>query len=279
MSAHILDAYWEDGRFRILIRENDHVQDLPWDGPIRWHIEGPAVCVGRFEDGQHIPCPTQAETGRFDQCSACNPLERPECIFEPRCKADTSQCVCPWAQQEHVVYLAMHGHLPKVGMTKRKRVTQRLTEQGADAYVVLASANHRVEARRIEKQVAILHSAGKNRIPEYRTYQEILPQWAKPRDDGAILEALTQWMERLRPRYPDLEEPVLLEHPFLPRPLPASPQFVQVHGDHKGRALGVKGNYLVYEASPQPGTLMVGLAKVHALRRHDLIGRFLDILS
>lgn len=271
MEVQVLGTHWDGPDLVILgADEGGHIHRLDWQGALDWTVTGPATCVGRVEDGpggpHHVPCPTREEVHRFPRCAACEPLESPECIFEPRGQEDAEHH-CALCDRPHVVYAAFHGVLAKVGMTGAHRVATRLREQGADAWFVIAEAADRAEARRIERQVAFLY-----RIPEWRTHRETLPQLVRPVE----WERIAERADDLRARLSDRFDPELVLHRIedvpLPAPLPLRPQRIPPWGRHRGKWIGAKGMHLFYEAAPEPGRLDVGRGPIHALKRTDLVG-------
>ncbi len=181
---------------------------------------------------------------------------------------DPAACAClaSFKGVEHVVYLAFHGILPKVGMTQAWRVARRLREQGADAYFVVRGGLDRPGARLFEKQLHALH-----RVPEHRNHHETLPQMARPVPWPVVLERAAAWRERLAEHAPG---PIITieDHPIA-QPLAARPRRVVAWGPHAGTWLGAKGNHLFFEEADRPGRLELGVPRVAALKRGDLLGR------
>lgn len=256
--------------------------------PFAWRVTGPRTCVGRWEPDpespdapwRHVACPTQAPVGSDFVCVPCSGLERPQCVFEPQCALDPAGCRCAaFRGVPHLVYLAFHGTLPKVGMTQAWRVRQRLREQGADAWFAIQAhpigeptrALDRAAARAIERQVAFLYG-----IPEWRAYHETLPQLARPVAWDAIATKAEQWRERLATRYePETVVHRIEDHPVV-QPVPAVPVRLAPEGTHRGTWLGAKGNH-VFFVRRQAGLLSVGEPAVGALKRSELLGRRLDL--
>jgi hypothetical protein len=237
-----------------------------------WRLSGDRHCIGQWIDGKHVPCPTMELVTQDHVCRACSGLEHPECVFEPLCQNDPKACLClaTFAGVEHVVYLAFHGILPKVGLTQAWRVERRLREQGADAYFVLQRGLDRPTARLVEKQVSFRHN-----VPEFRTHKQTFAALTRPVAWEAIHERAAAWREKLAADF----EPgptQTIERTALPVPLPSTPRLLQAYGHHAGRWLGAKGNHLFYAQRPGPHQLSTGMA-VAALRRSDLLGRALVI--
>ncbi len=265
---HILGARYDP--LALLVAEDGVQRTYTLEGHFAWQVGG-SVCTGYWADGWH-PCPDQAPVA--EQCLACfrgrgDPERRddqPACIFEPRCKGDAARCVCSFGGVRrpvpHVVYLALYGGLPKVGMTMAGRVDTRLKEQGADAYFIIQETPDRATARKTEQQIAFMTG-----IPEWRRHQEILPQWTRPVDRERIRQVADHWHDELGTRY-DVGTLVHIEHDLAP--LQARPMRVDTEGRHRGTWIGGRGGYLFYEPDVTP--LGIGGA-VHAIKRGDLTGR------
>ncbi len=211
------------------------------------------------------------------------PVQTPMYVFEPRpvhrITTDMAEATTDAARQQltaemqlcdrpHVVYVAFHGILPKVGMTSQARFATRLQEQGADAGFVVATTEERAEARAIEQSVAFRFN-----LPEWRTHKEILPQWTRPVDRQRIQKRAEDLANRMDGTYHP-GELQFFEHP-LPV-LPSRPQKMHAEGTHAGTVVGAKGNFLVYRSASGAGRLDVGLDRMVAIKRTDLEGRALE---
>lgn len=244
---------------------------IPLAGDFRMRVLPVRRCVGRWDDGGgHVPCPTAEPVARHRQCRACSGLEDPECVFEPKCRVDPASCTCvaTFKGVPHVVYLAFHGTLPKVGLTQAWRVEGRLREQGADAWLAITPAPDRGTARQVEMAVSYLYG-----YPEHRGHRETLPQLARPVPWDAIERRAEECRARLGRDYP-VEATLhrIVDHP-LAQPVGGVPRRVPTEGLHAGAWVGVKGTHLVYREAPRPGRLHVGAAPLAAIKRGDLVGR------
>ncbi|MEK6976275.1 MAG: DUF2797 domain-containing protein [Candidatus Thermoplasmatota archaeon] len=251
-----------------------HVVRRALVGEFSWRVHPVRCCVGTFgEDFAHIPCPTDEPVSVHRQCLACSGMDDAECIFEPRCQDDPAACTCltTFKGVPHVVYLAFHGTLPKVGMTTRRRLGRRLWEQGADAYLVLQDCGDRATARSIEKQVSYVY-----KIPEHRGHRETLPQLARPVPWPQIESRAAELRLRLEGQYPiDRELHRVAGHPIA-QPVGGTPRRVPSEGVHRGSWIGCKGNHLVYRETPRSDRLDSGSRPFAALKLSDLIGRRVD---
>jgi hypothetical protein len=275
--VRILGFRAEAGRLAALAADDGApVRRIPLEGPFAWRIHPVRRCVGTFSDDfTHVPCPTDEPVSIHRQCLACSGLDDAECVFEPRCQNDPAACTCltSFKGVPHVVYVAFHGTLAKVGMTTKRRVEWRLHEQGADAYFVLQECPDRPTARAVEKQVSYVY-----KVPEHRGHRETLPQLARPVPWPQIEARAAELRLRLEGQY--AVERVLHRvagHP-ISQPLPGAPRRVPSEGTHRGTWMGAKGNHLVYRETPRPDRLEAGSRPLAALKLSDLIGRRVDEL-
>lgn len=235
-------------------------------GPVR-------LCVGDWRDGVHVPCPTAEPVSRHRQCGPCSGLEDQECIFEPRCAKDPPSCTCvsTFKGVPHVVYLAFHGTLPKVGLTQVRRVENRLREQGADAWFAVQHCPDRATARQVEIQVSFLYG-----FPEHRSHRETLPQLARPVPWEVIARRADEARLRLEGNF-EVERTLhrIDDHPIA-QPVGGVPHRVLSEGLHRGTWLGIKGANLLYRESPRPSHLATGQSPIAAIKRSDLVGRRIE---
>ncbi len=254
----------------LIVRRADATQRVPLAAGFDWRLSGDRHCVGDWDDGQRVPCPTHELVTDDYVCRACSGLEHPECVFEPLCQDDPKSCVClaTFGGVEHVVYLAFHGILPKVGLTQARRVGRRLREQGADAYFVIRSGLDRPTARVVEKQISFRHN-----VPEFRSHKETFGALARPVAWEAIMDRAAAWQDKLRADDAVGDIVRITDH-NLAAPLPSTPRLLQAYGEHAGTWLASKGNHVFYAERVGPNRLETG-TPVAALRRSDLLGRSL----
>jgi len=215
-------------------------------------------CVGRFEDGGHIPCPGYRSADEFAQCMECLTIDIPDpaCVFEPHC--NRGSCGAFFCQKPHVVYISLFGTRPKVGMTQLDRILDRGTEQGADLIVPLLEAGDRYSARAIEGAIS-----RKLRVPQAHHPATLLKAMSRKRDtnraevivNGLIRRVKDSWTYLLRsvedlkvvsgPSEFDIEVFELGPYP-LQEPLPYPPKMFR-GSLLNGRVLGFKGKYMVFE--------------------------------
>jgi hypothetical protein len=250
------------------------VESIPLDGAFSFRAGPVRSCVGTFGEGwAHIPCPTSEPVWRHRQCAPCSGLDDPECIFEPRCRAEPSSCSCVTSFKDvpHLVYLAFHGTLPKVGLTQERRVGNRLREQGADAWFAVQACPDRGTARQLEMAISYLYG-----YPEHRSHRETLPQLARPVPWAVIESRAADARLRLEGSY-DVERVLhRIEDHAIAQPVGGVPRRVPTEGLHAGRWVGAKGTHLVYREAPREGRLHIGAAPLAAIKRSDLVGRKIE---
>lgn len=239
------------------------------EGDFAMQVSGHRICIGAYDEGQHVPCPTQEIVTQDIVCRGCSGLENPECVFEPKCQNDPSQCAClqSFAGVEHVVYMAFHGLLPKIGLTQAWRTSRRLTEQGADLYFVIQGGLDRPGARSLERSLSMQLG-----IPEFRTHRDLFAQYLRPLPWDAMRRRAEDWHARLTTTHQPGPVREIRDY-SVALPLPAPPNLRQAHGPHQGRWLGAKGNHVFFVDTDTP--LATQTVKVSALRRMDLVGRLI----
>ena len=267
---HILGFSWSTGSPELsllpLRRDgNDLTGDrTPFDIDLRdmddisFRFSGPPVCIGRFEEGEHIPCPGTREVNRFSQCMECmtHDIPDPNCIFEPHCH--TGPCGADFCQVEHVVYITAFRSRMKIGMTQHRRMRTRAMEQGADGMLPLIILKDRFSARSYEG--AISRTLG---LPQMVSSYEKVQSTTMKRDLNEISEDLLQIKEELKMFWDDIEkrshpkaylvkgpdelelEPIMIDDYPLEEPLPSKPK--RFKGERiRGNIIGVKGNHLFF---------------------------------
>lgn len=251
------------------------LRNVPLTGPFILRAAPVRTCVGDWRDGVHVPCPTAEPVSRHRQCVACSGLEDQECVFEPRCVRDPASCTCvaTFKGVPHLVYMAFHGALPKVGMTTARRVEWRLREQGADAWFTVQACADRATARQTEMQVSFLYG-----YPEHRSHRETLPQLARPVPWDVIARRADEARLRLEGNF-EVERALhrIEDHPIA-QPVSGVPHRVPTEGVHSGTWLGIKGTHLLYRETPNERHLRVGASPIAALKRSDLVGRRVEFL-
>jgi len=161
-------------------------------------------------------------------------------VFEPRC--DGEECGRKFCSQEHAIYLAYHGHITKVGITAAGRLKQRMIEQGADAYSVIARVKGRKAARTMEVAVAD-ELAIRQRVRGI----ESLAAMSEPILEHEIEASHDELADRLEVFGHKVSQLRFLDGYPIELPLKRMPGMVKPGGIHRGKAIGVKGKFLIYE--------------------------------
>ncbi|MCK4267039.1 MAG: DUF2797 domain-containing protein [Thermoplasmata archaeon] len=243
MRNHAISFYWQDfePRLNCFDSESEEIFDFdfwPLDIAISHHVR----CVGSWPGGEYVPCPTNARVSGGNQCQDCAApfIPVPDCIFEPRC--DGELCDADFCRREHAVYLAFHGQLAKVGLTSSKRLIRRAVEQGCDAYAVIARIKGRRSARNMESAISD-RLALRQRIRAVESLA-FLTEPVPVREIESEFTRLADTLEKLGHKPSRLK---WLEHYPLVQPLERMPKLVDTAGLHRGRALGLKGKFLIFE--------------------------------
>jgi hypothetical protein len=116
---------------------------------LSWHLGGPRRCTGAWAGTARRPCPARAEIparGTDAQCPACALADRGRQIARDAALGDDGR--------EYRLYLAWLGPgLVKVGLTAADRDRDRLLEQGAITFTMLAAGPY-VPIRQAERLTA-----------------------------------------------------------------------------------------------------------------------------
>lgn len=116
--------------------------------PIAWHLAGARGCIGVWSKGRRHPCPAAVripETGADAQCRACAARGTGRALARDTAVDD---------DRPFVLYLAWFGDgLVKVGLTAAEREHDRLLEQAAIAFTLLATGPY-LGIRRAEQTIA-----------------------------------------------------------------------------------------------------------------------------
>jgi hypothetical protein len=291
---HVLGYSWVDDSpvWTLLPMRSEGGLLLPSGAPVDVRLEemgkvdlrtGPATyCVGRFDNGRHVPCPLHEVVSQFAQCPTCMGYDIPDpsCIFEPHCSSGT--CGAEFCQIEHVVYLTGFRERTKVGMTQLRRVATRGREQGADVILPLLVLGDRYSARVMEWRISKLLG-----LPQSVPSNTKISGWARARDDRKISQRLLDlkgylsrsWDRILGEIGPEVkvmktpmefdQGPIPLEYP-LEEPLSTPPRRYR-QDIVRGEVVGYKGNYLVFNANgtwvwrigESPGRIVYFLEKLN----------------
>ncbi len=247
-SYHVLSFHWED--FQPVLELHDFVSDVVERVVLKPGMDfslqagNKRFCVGRQEEGVYRPCPEKRQIEQFNQCQACASIFIPklECIFEPQC--DGSLCDANFCKKPHVVYLALFKDEAKVGLTSRDRVSQRLIEQGADAYSIIAETRNRLEARSLEKKIA-----RSLRLPQVYYFSRFVGTITNGVTQNSMEEVYHHNRDRLK-RTLDLDSGPLEFLKGYPMPETVNGKVYPQDYDRncQGTILGIKGKGLVFRA-------------------------------
>ncbi len=243
---HVLDFHWD--RFEPHMECYDHrtndVSELDLED-VRFSVSRKRTCVGYWDGEKYLRCPTQALVDRFSQCPACcgeSFLPHQECVFEPRCEGEI--CDLDFCRREHVLYVAFYDTHMKIGMSSTRRVEKRLVEQGADAFSILGTWPNRKKAREAEKELS-----ARLRIPQWHKQKVLLKALARRVDRPGIMERVEALRSTAGGSGGLDPEPVrFLEDYPIALPLEHEPELVESWGRHKGRRIGIKGRWLIFES-------------------------------
>lgn len=254
--VHVVSFRWDGFNPELKMYDGKEINELDL-GKIDLNISQEKTCVGSLGE-EYKPCPDRKNVDEFIQCSGCAPETIPKlrCIFEP---GDCDECEYgdeSFCQEPHVVYLAFHGKYPKIGMTKKARFEERMIEQGADAYALLATVENRVKAREEEKELSSRLS-----ISQRVGSKKKLSTLSKKIDK----ELIRTKYKGVRNRAAVGKLHFINDYP-ISEPLRAKPRLRPTPGIHRGEMVGIKGKFLIYENS--------GL---QALNLSDLPGRWMKI--
>ncbi|UCE44626.1 MAG: DUF2797 domain-containing protein [Methanobacteriota archaeon] len=203
------------------------------------------MCTGFFEEGRHKRCPDEARVSRFSQCANCAEesfIPYQECVFEPKC--DGELCDVDFCKREHVLYLAFYNTRVKIGMSSTRRLEERLIEQGADAYALIASLPTRRRTRTAEKEIS-----ARLRIPQAFRQRTLLDDFTKHIDPKSIEDQFTTLAASLEKHF-DMRPDKLrwLDSYPIELPIDRKPLLRETPGRHRGELVGIKGKWLIYRS-------------------------------
>ena len=260
---HIISFDWQsfEPHLYYFDKSSNEMKELDL-GKLDINISHHSNCVGSWHGKEYRPCPDSNKVTQGNICQECASDFLPDlaCTFEPRC--DGEICANRFCQQEHAVYLAFHGEIAKVGMTTSRRIDQRMIEQGCDAFSVLARVDGRSSARKLEGSLS-------EKLALRQMIREIEKLFCMTGDLPA---------KNIESRYSEIAAEVekiglqpgplkfLNEYP-LETPLSSMPRPTRIEGQHKGRVLGLKGKFLIYENG-----------SLKAINLQKVPGRFISVM-
>ena len=146
--------YWERDRPTLtgMIAGREHARPVEPGRSIGWEITGPRRCTGVYDrrDRRRLPCPAAAISPDDSQCELCRRSDPGRLVARGQAPE--------WMEREpFALYLAWFGDgLHKVGITAAERDAERLCEQAALSYCLVASGAFTV----IRQAEALLSGTG-----------------------------------------------------------------------------------------------------------------------
>lgn len=264
MRHHAIEFQWNgfDPELTCVERGGDELTSVDL-GKVDFVISEARECVGYFEGDSYVRCPSGAHVTRFVQCAQCageSFIPFQECVFEPKC--DGEICGTDFCSREHVLYVAFYDTKVKIGMSSTRRIERRLIEQGADAYSIVGSYPTRRRAREAEREMSSNLS-----VPQFLRQGTVLNAFTKAVDVSGIEERHRSLASTMESRFGiELEELHWLDEYPIALPLQRHPRPAETPGRHRGRLIGAKGRWLIYDS----GT-------IQALNLPDIPSRFMDV--
>lgn len=128
--------YWKRDRPTLtgLVGGREHGRPIEFGQAVSWDIVGPRRCVGLYDRAEHRrrPCPASAQASDSGQCELCQ-------LADPGRLVARGQAPNGLEHAPFVLYLAWFGDgLHKVGITAEERGGERLSEQAALSYCLVA---------------------------------------------------------------------------------------------------------------------------------------------
>lgn len=244
-ALHALDFSWEGFEPTLTVFDSKDNEVSEFDlGDIDFLTSRKRICIGYFDDEKYVPCPKNAPVEKYAQCPDCcaeSFLPYQDCVFEPRC--DGEICDLDFCRREHVLYVAFYDTRMKIGMSSTRRVERRLIEQGADAFTIIGKLPTRKKAREAEKNIS-----ARLGIPQALRQDTLLRNFVRKVDAAGIegrYEGLKMTLGQMYQMHP--EQLRWLSGYPIELPLPTAPKLQESWGKHKGRLVGVKGKWLIFE--------------------------------
>ena len=261
--VHLVKYQWNKALESIDMQyyERELMQTFSWaPDNMDISVSGPRKCIGFFLGIRYFPCIVHSFIDEFPQCLRCvsHSIPYAKCIFEPEC--DGKKCPGAECAEPHVVYLAFFNTHYKIGMSSEKRYRLRITEQGADAYSVVTKTNNRLEARVLEKAISRILQ-----IKQAFESEELLRILTERLRTKIIYEKYELLSKSLKNRFGlDCSDLIFIDNYPLELPLRSMPKLRDTMRIHRGKYLGIKGKFLIYDS--------IGL---NALKMDEMLGNFI----
>lgn len=129
--------YWQRDRPTLtgLAGGRERVRPVAIGQHIGWELAGPRRCIGVYDrrERRRRPCPAGQLVENERQCDLCQQSDPGRLVAR-------GQAPAGFENETFVLYLAWFGHgLHKVGITAEERGTERLCEQAALSYCLVAA--------------------------------------------------------------------------------------------------------------------------------------------
>jgi len=142
--------------------------------------------------------------------------------------------------QPHIVYLANSSNV-KVGVTRKQQIPTRWIDQGAHEAIEIVEVPNRYLA-------GITEVALKEHVADKTNWRKMLKNEVED-------ENLVNWQEKLRPYIPEEAQEYFIENnsetqlDFPVEKYPEKPKSLNLvkEGSYRGKLVGVKGQYLIFE--------------------------------
>ncbi len=150
------------------------------------YISNERFCIGYNKKGKRIPHGIKLKTGIM--CKKCKNYD----VFLKCTICNGAKCLdkrsWSWCNQPFIVYFAYFGgDLIKVGVTAKRRLNERLTEQGAIAFSIHDEFKNGLLARRCETNLAKKFPDRVKSAKKIELYKKLKLDWFQNKFDNAII--------------------------------------------------------------------------------------------
>lgn len=247
----------------LFLNDNEEMKRLKLLGESVSMDVGRKTCIGHFSKGRHVKCPGNRAIDRDWNCNECKlnddffmcmRCDGSECINTPR-RGDCKE-------EMYFVYLAAFDSILKVGISRERRLIERLIEQGADFGAKIAVVKDGKDVRVVEQEINKYLNIV-DRVSGAEKQKKIFgsPNAAVTNISRAIVKLQNNGIKKymVPPEIYDLREYYHLKNvPYQPRI-----QWVKDSTKIEGQIVAAKGGILILNSEN-------GFFSVNT---HDLIGR------
>ena len=182
----ITNLWYKENNPLIEIHEGHNSKQIQVENLSGKYISNERFCIGRNEKGNRIPHGIKLKTGImcekcknydvFLKCTICNGM---------RCLDKRSWS---WCNQPFIVYFAYFGgDLIKVGVTAKRRMIERLTEQGAIAFAIHSEFRNGLLARRCETNLSKKFPDRVKSTKKLELYKNLKLDWFQNKFDNTLI--------------------------------------------------------------------------------------------